>query len=243
MTHIFGWQRSILAAVVLTGCGGSHTDNENSSTSGNDAGLIDAGLSDAEAPDDAEAQAIPQFTYGLPTDGGALPGLLSSLQIVTATWNGDTEDIRADIAKVFSPELGNSAWWKALSKTCVPGTTFCVNTTVTVTTSRIGDAPGTPVVDSALAQNPRYDTFARFIRDKSQPGTSTMNDGGSKLPAPVTASTLYVFFMPLALPANAKGPGLPPGWTMTVDGAPTCGYHSAITGGVAQAPVAYVVVP
>jgi hypothetical protein len=162
---------------------------------------------------------------------------------VTATWNGDTQDIRTEIQAAFGPGLESSAWWAALSKTCVPGTTECVNATVTVSSARIGDAPGTPVVDSATAQSTKYDSFARFIRDKSQPGTSTLTDGGSKLPQPVTASMLYVFFMPLSLNPNAKGPGLPVGWTMTVDGAPTCGYHSATMAGSAGAEVAYVAVP
>jgi hypothetical protein len=54
---------------------------------------------------------------------------------------------------------------------------------------------------------------------------------------------LYVFFLPLSTPPNAKGPGLQPGWAVTVDGAPSCGYHSATTAGTAGAEVAYVVVP
>jgi hypothetical protein len=112
---------------------------------------------------------------------------------------------------------------------------------VTVTSARIGDAPGAPFTDSAIAQSTHTDSFARFIRDKSQLGTG-MN-GGAVLPAPVTASTLYVFFLPFALPANVKGPGLQPGWAVTVDGAPSCGYHSATVAGPASAEVAYVVVP
>jgi hypothetical protein len=191
---------------------------------------------------DAGNAGEPQFVYGPPSGTAGLPGLLSSLEIVTATWNGDTEDIRPQIAAAFGPGLGSSAWWAALGKYCVPGTTECVNATVTLSTSRIGDAPGTPFTDSAVAQSTRTDSFARFIRDKSQVGTSTM-DGGSKLPQPVTANMLYVFFLPLALPPNAKGPGLQPGWAVTVDGAPSCGYHSATTAGTAGAEVAYVVVP
>lgn len=192
----------------------------------------------------ADEQPAPQFVYGPPdgTDAG-LPGLLSSLEIVTATWNGDTADIRTAIDTAFGPGLESSAWWAALSKYCVPNTSECVNGTLTVSSSRIGDAPGTPFTDSATAQSTKTDSFARFIRDKSQPGTSTQTDGGSKLPQPVTSSMLYVFFLPLALPPNAKGPGLQPGWAVTVDGAISCGYHSATVAGTANAEVAYVVVP
>ena len=194
-------------------------------------------------PGDAGDQAPPKFVYG-PPDGTAagLPGLLSSVQIVLATWNGDTENLRPQIATAFGPGLESSAWWAALSKYCIPGTTECVGSTLTVTDARIGDAPSTPFVDSATAQSTKTDSFARFIRDKSQVGTSTM-DGGSKLPQPVTANMLYVFFLPLALPPNAKGPGLQQGWGVTVDGAPSCGYHSATLAGTANVEVAYVVVP
>jgi hypothetical protein len=184
----------------------------------------------------------PEFVYGPPNDATSLPGLLSLVQIVTATWNGDQEDIRTSIATAFDPAaIGGSAWWAGLSGYCAPGTSTCVGTTVTVTSARIGDAPGLPFVDSAVAQSTHDDSFARFIRDKSQLGTG--KDGGAVLPAPVTPSTLYVFFLPLALPANAKGPGLQPGWAVTVDGAPSCGYHSASVAGPASADVAYVVVP
>jgi hypothetical protein len=150
--------------------------------------------------------------------------------------------MRTAIDTAFGSGLESSAWWKSLSKYCVPNTTECVNTTLTVSSSRIGDAPGTPFTDSATAQSTKTDSFARFIRDKSQLGTSTM-DGGSKLPQPVTSSMLYVFFLPLALPPNAKGPGLQPGWAVTVDGALSCGYHSATVAGTANAEVAYVAVP
>ncbi len=224
--------------MVVAGCGGASAGDQSARPPEHDAGL-------PPAPSDAGAQTPPQLVYGPPDglDGTAsLPGLLSSLQIVTATWNGDTDDLRASIATAFAPGLGSSAWWTALGGYCVPGTSVCVNGTVTVTTSRIGDAPGVPFIDSAVAQSTRYDSFARFIRDKSQPGTSTM-DGGAKLPEPVTASTLYVFFLPLALPADAKGPGLQPGWAVTVDGALSCGYHSATIAGTTGAEVAYVVVP
>jgi hypothetical protein len=214
--------------MALVGCSGS----EHSNNLGGDAG-------------DAGPQAPPQFVYG-PPDGTAdagLPGLLTSLEIVTATWNGDSEDIRSSIDSAFGPGLESSAWWAELGKYCVPGTSECVNAALTVTPSRIGDVPGTPFTDSATAQSTKTDSFARFIRDKSMPGTSTLTDGGSKLPQPVTASMLYVFFLPLSTPPNSKGPGLQPGWAVTVDGAPSCGYHSATMAGTAGAEVAYVVVP
>jgi hypothetical protein len=234
MTCAFGrW--SILVGMVLAGCSGSPSGGRSSSTPGGDAGST-------ATPSDAGDLAPPELVYGPPTDTAGLPGLLSSLQIVTATWNGDADDIRTPVAAAFGPGLGSSAWWAALSRYCVPGGTACVNATVTVTTARIGDAPGLPFLDSANTQDTHFDSFARFIRDKSQPGTSTM-DGGAKLPAPVTGSTLYVFFLPLSLAANAKGPGLQPGWAVTVDGAPSCGYHSATVAGPASAEVAYVVVP
>jgi hypothetical protein len=193
-------------------------------------------------PGDAGDHSPAQFVFGPPSGTSGLPGVLTSLQIVTATWNGDSEDIRPQVAAAFGPGLESSAWWAALSKYCVPGTTECVTTTLTFGDSRIGDVPGTPFTDSATAQSTKTDSFARFIRDKSQVGTSSM-DGGSKLPQPVTASTLYVFFLPLSTPANAKGPGLMPGWAVTVDGAPSCGYHSATTAGTAGSEVAYVVIP
>src|SRR4051812_638351 len=147
MMGIYGWS-NFLVAMLLAGCGASHSDDENPISSGGS-----AELPDPEAQGDAGGQAIPQFAYGPENDARPLPGLLTSVQIVTATWNGDTEDLRPAIAAAFGPDLGSSAWWTALSKTCAPGTTECVNTTVTVTSSRIGDAPGTPVVDSALMQN------------------------------------------------------------------------------------------
>jgi hypothetical protein len=232
------WWRPIVVGILFAGCSGAPSSEKSSTSPERDAGA-------AAGPSDAGAQPTPQLLYGPPDglDGSAeLPGLLSSLQIVTATWNGDTEDLRPSIATAFGPGLESSAWWTALSGYCVPSTTTCANATVTVGTSRIGDAPGVPFVDSATAQSTRTDSFARFIRDKSQPGTSTM-DGGAKLPEPVTASTLYVFFLPLALPADAKGPGLQPGWAVTVDGTLSCGYHSATVAGTAGAEVAYVVVP
>jgi hypothetical protein len=86
-----------------------------------------------------------------------------------------------------------------------------------------------------IAQNTHDDSFARFIRDKSQPSLNV-------LPAPASASTLYVIFMPLSLAADFKGPGLQEGYSVTVDGADSCGYHSAAASGT-SANVAYVVVP
>jgi hypothetical protein len=200
----------------LAGCAGSPSNNLGS---GGDAG-----------------QAAPQIVYGPPGDAGGLPGVLSSLQIVTTTWTRDPEDITAQIAAAFAPSgIQNSAWWAALSKYCVPGATPCVGGTVSVTTAHIGDAPAYPINDSAIAQSTQNDSFARFLRDKSKPALNV-------LPAPSTANTLYVIFMPLSLPADQKGPGLQPGYEVTVDGAASCGYHSASMSG-AGPNVAYVVVP
>jgi len=158
------------------------------------------------------------------------------VQIVTVTWTRDSEDITAPIATAFAATgLGSSAWWDALSRYCVPDTSICVGTTVSVTTAQIGDAPAYPITDSVIAQNTHDDSFARFIRDKSQLSLHV-------LPAPVPASTLYVIFMPLSLAADFKGPGLQEGYGVTVDGVDSCGYHSAAVAGTG-ANVAYVVVP
>lgn len=233
-----GWYRSIVAAVVLVGCSPSPMRDGDLPAVGREAGFDAAGSPNGPV----EAGPPPEFVYGPPNDASSLPGLLSSVQIVVATWNGDEEDLRTSIAAAFGPPgIGESAWWGALSGYCVPGGAPCVGRTVTVTSAHIGDAPGLPFVDSAIAQSTHDDSFARFIRDKSQLGTGM--DGGAVLPPPVTPSTLYVFFLPLALPANAKGPGLQPGWSVTVDGAPSCGYHSGTVAGPASAQVAYVVVP
>ncbi len=215
-----------MAGVVLAACSGSPSGASHSA-------------GDAGRSGDA-AESAPKFAYGAPSgaEGGtsALPGLLSSVQIVTATWTRDTDDISAQVATAFGPPgVGSSAWWEGLSKYCVPGTTECVGTTVSVTTAHIGDAPAYPIVDSAIAQNTTTDGFARFIRDKSKPSLGV-------LPAPTTASTLYVVFMPSSLPADQKGPGLQPGYAVMVDGVASCGYHSAMMSG-AGPNVAYVVVP
>jgi hypothetical protein len=187
-------------------------------------------------PADAGEPVAPQFAYGPPNSAAGLPGVLSALQIVTVTWTRDTEDISAQVATAFAtPALGSSAWWTALGKYCAPGTTTCVGAPVSVTTAQIGDAPAYPINDSATMQNTATDSFARFLRDKSKPALKV-------LPAPVTASTLYVIFMPLTLPADQKGPGLQPGYVVNVDGAPSCGYHSGGPSG-AGPNVAYVVVP
>jgi hypothetical protein len=226
---VAGTRRSLLAGIlVLQACSGSSSVNgEWDDYAGRDAG------NDAGKAGDA-ARPVPQFVYGPP--GGTLPGLLSSVDIVTATWTRDTEDITAQIATAFAATaLGGSAWWAALGSYCVPGGSPCVGPTVSVTPAQIGDAPAYPIVDSATMQNLSNDGFARFIRDKSTPSLHV-------LPAPVTASTLYVVFMPLSLPADQKGPGLQPGYVVTVDGAASCGYHSATMSG-AGPNVAYVVVP
>jgi hypothetical protein len=184
----------------------------------------------------ADAGPAPKLVYGPTSSTAGLPGILSSVQIVTVTWTRDTEDVSAQVATAFAtPALGSSAWWTALSKYCEPGTSTCVGATVSVTTAHIGDAPAYPIHDSATMQNIAADSFARFLRDKSKPSLNV-------LPAPTTASTLYVIFMPASLPADQKGPGLQPGYEVTVDGAASCGYHSASMSG-AGPNVAYVVVP
>jgi len=214
-----GLRRSGLVGMVLTACGGSTS-------------TLDS-VADAGGPGDAAA---PQFVYGPPNDAGGLPGILSSVQLVTATWTRDTEDISTEVATAFNAAaIESSAWWAALSQYCVPGTTTCVGPTVSVATAHIGDAPAYPIQDSAIAQNMQSDSFARFLRDKSKPALNV-------LPAPATASTLYVIFMPSTLPADQKGPGLPAAYEVTVDGVASCGYHSASMSG-AGPNVAYVVVP
>ena len=235
--RILGRGHAIVAGFVLVGCSGSSSMRGGSPAAASDSGTttepVDAGAISEPAPD---------FAYGPPNDASGLPGILSSVQIVTVTWNGDEESIRSNIAAAFDAgAIASSDWWAALGRYCIPGETLCVGASVTVSSAHIGDAPGVPFVDSAVAQNTHDDSFARFIRDKSQPGTGM--DGGAVLPPPATANTLYVFFLPLALPANAKGPGLDPGWAVTVDGAPSCGYHSATVTGGAGAEAAYVVVP
>jgi hypothetical protein len=179
-----------------------------------------------------------QFVFGPPNGASGLPGVLSSVQIVTVTWTADTENIVSQIAKAFgAPGVGGTAWWGAVSSYCVPGTSTCVGKTVTVTATHVGDPPGQPIVDSATMQSSK-DNVPRFINDKAKPGI-----GGKPpdLPAPTTASTLYVFFMPLSLPATSSAPALPQGYTVTVDGAASCGYHSSTL--VGSTDVAYVVVP
>jgi hypothetical protein len=256
-----------LTAIALAGCssaaGASFPDDAGTTTAGGDASPaqtsptdaggvaspgrdsgsvlpIDAGGAiDASggAPYDGPA---PLFVYGPPSGSSGLPGILASVQIVTVTWESDSEDIATDIATAFgAPGIGGTAWWGALSRYCVPGSTVCIGNSVTVTATHVGDPPGLPFVDSAIAQSSK-DSFPRFIDDKSQPGT-----GGkpADLPAPVTASTLYVFFLPLSLAATSEAPALPQGFAVTVDGASSCGYHSATTVGTAATGVAYVVVP
>jgi hypothetical protein len=47
--------------------------------------------------------------------------------------------------------------------------------------------------------------------------------------------------MPQSLPATSSAPALPAGYTVTVDGAPSCGYHSSTV--VNGTNVAYAVIP
>jgi hypothetical protein len=178
-----------------------------------------------------------QFAYGSPNGSSGLPGVLSSVQIVTVTWGSDTESLVSQIAMAFNANLGGTPWWSALSSYCEPGTNVCVGKTVSVTATHVGDPPGLPYVDSAVMQNAK-DSFPRFVNDKSKPGI-----GGkpADLPTPVTASTLFVFFLPQSLPATSQAPALPEGYAVTVDGASSCGYHSATVVGTTD--VAYAVIP
>jgi hypothetical protein len=178
-----------------------------------------------------------QFAYGPPSGTTGLPGLLSSVQLVTVTWKTDTENIESQIATAFGSGLGSTAWWHVLGQYCVPGTSTCVGNGVTVAATHVGDPPKVPITDSATGQS-SMSSFPRFVSDKSQPGV-----GGKPpdLPAAVTASTLYVFFMPQSLPATSSAPALPQGYAVTVDGAATCGYHSATV--VNGTNVAYAVIP
>jgi hypothetical protein len=201
------------------------------------AGPIDSGVGPVDAPSTPYDGPPGQFVFGPPSNTSGLPGVLSSVQIVTVTWTADTENVVSQIATAFGSGLGGTAWWSAVSDYCVPGTSTCVGKTVTVTATHVGDPPGQPIVDSATGQSSQS-SFPRFINDKAKPGI-----GGKPpdLPAPVTASTLYVFFMPLALPATSSAPALPQGYAVTVDGAPSCGYHSSTA--VAGTDVGYVVIP
>jgi hypothetical protein len=178
-----------------------------------------------------------QFAYGPPSGATGLPGLLSSVQLVTVTWTADTENITSQIGAAFGSSLGSTAWWNVLGQYCVPGTSTCVGNGVTVTATHVGDPPKTPVTDSATAQS-SMSSFPKFVADKSQPGI-----GGKPpdLPAAVTGSTLYVFFMPQSLPATSSAPALPQGYVVTVDGASSCGYHSSTV--VNGTNVAYAVIP
>jgi hypothetical protein len=178
-----------------------------------------------------------QYVYGPPSGTTGLPGVLSPAQLVTVTWDADTENIVSQIAMAFGSGLGSTPWWGVLSKVCVPGAGTCVGSGVTVTATHVGDPPKVPVVDSATAQS-SMSSFPKFVSDKSQPGI-----GGKPpdLPMPVTASTLYVFFMPQSLPATSQAPALPAGYTVTVDGTTSCGYHSSTV--VNGLNVAYAVIP
>jgi hypothetical protein len=195
----------------------------------------DSGGGPVDAPSTPYDGPPGQFVYGPPSGTSGLPGLLTSVQIVTVTWSADTENIVSQIATAFGG-LGGTAWWGALSNYCVPGASTCVGKSVTVTATHVGDPPGQPITDSATAQS-TASRFPRFINDKSQ----SLNGKPPDLPTPVTASTLYVFFMPLALPATSSAPALPQGYTVTVDGANSCGYHSATV--VNNTDLAYVVIP
>ncbi len=233
-----GLLRFVLPGIVLVGCAAPPSSHSDTAAPGAVAGSgtvpsEEAGVGGGGGPADSGAS---RFVYGPPNAASGLPGLLSSVQIVTVTWTRDSEDITAEIAAAFAtPALGSSAWWAGLSRYCAPGTTTCVGGMVSVTSAQIGDAPAYPITDSAIVQSTHNDSFARFIRDKSQLSLHV-------LPAPTTASTLYVVFMPLALAADFKGPGLQEGYGVTVDGVDSCGYHSAAASGTGTN-VAYVVVP
>ncbi len=218
--------------------GSTGTSSSGSSGSFYDAsGPTDSGGGSVDAPPPPPYDGPPgQFVYGPPSGTTGLPGLLSSVQIVTVTWGSDTENIVSQIATAFGG-LESSAWWSAVNGYCVPGASTCVGKPVTITATHVGDPPGQPITDSATAQS-SSSRFPKFVADKSKPGI-----GGKPpdLPTPVTASTLYVFFMPLALPATSSAPALPQGYAVTVDGAPSCGYHSATA--VNGIDVAYVVIP
>jgi hypothetical protein len=258
----------VALAVALAGCGGNPSGwtAADAMASGDDAAPPDAisgqadsspGMPmgpDSSVPKDASATkdssggpadtSVPpydgppgQFAYGPPSGTTGLPGLLSSVQLVTVTWGSDTESIVSQIGSAFGSSLGSTAWWNVLGQTCVPGTSTCVGNGVTVTATHVGDPPKVPITDTATGQS-SMSSFPRFVSDKSQPGI-----GGKPpdLPAAVTASTLYVFFMPQSLPATSSAPALPQGYTVTVDGAPSCGYHSSTV--VNGTNVAYAVIP
>src|SRR4051794_32439289 len=116
-----GIYRSVFAAIVLAGCSSSPSNDGNSTAPPADAGLLGDGETPLDSGDGAISgdSGVSPFVFGEPGDGAALPGLLSSVQIVTVTWTRDDENIAAQIATAFAaPGLASSAWWGALSSYC-----------------------------------------------------------------------------------------------------------------------------
>lgn len=212
-------------AVGLAACGGSSTGVGPSGASSTDAGGTSpldgssaaeaSGASGVDAGDAGPPVAhapMPQLAYG----GG---GLLSAVNLVTVTWQADTENLSAPLEAFGASSVGSSWWGSVRAGYCATGGAPCVGG-VTATSKQLGDLPLTPITDSAIAQT---GSFRKFISDKTKAGDLPEPDG----------STLYVFY-------------LPAGMTVTVDGVASCGYHGAASVALPDAgtaSVAYVVVP
>jgi hypothetical protein len=236
------WIAIVVAA--LAGCSGvspglplspAGADGGGSSSAGDDASTsaaVDGGATipvggggkDSGGPSGSDSGSVaaahaplPQFPFGA-TGGTAL---LTAIQIVTVTWKADTENLATEL-QAFASTLAQSAWWSAVGGSyCLPGSSQCIGTGGTALAKASGDFPLQPVTDSATGQT---GSFRKFINDKMVAGD---------LPAP-TPNTLYVFY-------------LPQGFSVTVDGSPSCGYHGAATvtlpAGAGTAAVPYVVIP
>src|SRR4051812_15027129 len=108
--YTFGLRGFVFAGIISVGCAGSPSGHE-SAPPGAEAGSTtmpgeEAGPGGGAGPGDSGA---PRFVYGPPAGTAGLPGLLSSVQIVTVTWTRDSEDITAQIAAAFaSPGLASS---------------------------------------------------------------------------------------------------------------------------------------
>jgi hypothetical protein len=194
----------------------------------------DSGVSDATAPPansaslDAGPAAphtpLPQFPYGPSVGATGTPGpLLGAVEIVTATWDkAPTSDPLSAQLDAFGAALTQSAWWDSVrAGYCAPGGA-CVGKGATALSHGVGDTPNPAITDTAFSATGSW-SFKKFINDKTTAGD---------LPTP-NANTLYVFY-------------LPPGFAVTLDGAPSCGYHSVATVNVLDAgiqTVPYVVIP
>jgi hypothetical protein len=204
--------------------GGSPSQGGDATSSPEAEGGAPSGTS-ADAGPSAPHAPLPQFPYGPSpgVDGGAGP-LLQAVQIVTATWDkAPTSDPLSTQLDAFGSTLAQSAWWTSVTADyCGPSAATCVGPGSAPIAHGVGDTPNPNITDSAFTATGNY-SFKKFINDKTTAGD---------LPVP-SANTLYVFY-------------LPPGFSVVLDGAPTCGYHSLATVNVLDAgtvTIPYVVIP